>query len=125
MNKWERFKFNEPYIGKTIDKINNVILPKEYLEFMKNHNGGEGDIGNTYLVLFPLEELQEINEDYCLEEYLPNHIIIGNNGSGELYGLNSSGKYFVVPCMIKEEYLTILGSTIEEFYDAANAFWGE
>lgn len=125
MNKWESFKFNEPYPGKIIDKINNVTLPEEYLEFMKKHNGGEGDIGNTYLVLFPLEELQEINEDYCMEEYLPNHIIIGNNGSGELYGLNSNGEYFVVPYIIEEEYLTILGSTINEFYGKANAFWGE
>ncbi len=123
MGRWEDYNWGEPYVGKKIDKVNNMSLPKEYVDFMKLHNGGEGDIGNAYLVLFPLEELQEINEDYAIEEELPGHIIIGNNGSGELYGINSNGEYFNVPFIIEKEYLTILGSTLDEFYDGVNALW--
>ena len=61
---------------------------------MKKHNGGEGDIGETWLILYPLEELQEINDDYEIEEFLPGHIIIGSNGGGELYGIDNKGNYF-------------------------------
>ena len=61
-----------------------MVLPNDYIELMKKHNGGEGDIGETWLILYPLEELQEINDDYEIEEILPGHIIIGSNG-GELY----------------------------------------
>ena len=49
MDKWGNFVFNEPYIGNEIKQINNVVLPKQYLEFMKKHNGGQGDIGETWL----------------------------------------------------------------------------
>ena len=36
-----------------------------------------------------------------------SHEII--NGAGELLGMNEDGKYFIVPDMLEEEYLTIIG----------------
>ena len=45
MDNWKEFVFNEPYVGGKIERINNVILPKQYVGFMKKHNGGKGDIG--------------------------------------------------------------------------------
>ena len=69
MDNWKEFVFNEPYVGGKIERINNVILPKQYVGFMKKHNGGKGDIGETWLELYPLEELQEINDDYCIEDF--------------------------------------------------------
>ena len=30
MNNWKEFVFNEPYVGGKIERINNVILPKQY-----------------------------------------------------------------------------------------------
>lgn len=122
MNNWGDFVFNEPYIGNEITQINNVVLPKQYLEFMKKHNGGIGDIGQTWLELFTLEELQEVNDDYCIENFLPNHIIIGTNGNGELYGIDSDGNYFNVPEM-DEDYVTVFGSDINSLPDEINNFW--
>lgn len=49
MEKWGKFELNEPYCGEEIIKINDIVLPKPYLEFMKKHNGGEGDIKLKYL----------------------------------------------------------------------------
>lgn len=123
MDNWNEFVFNEPYVGDKIEHINNVVLPKQYLEFMKNHNGGEGDIGETWLILLPLEKLQEINDDYCMENFLPNHIIIGSNGNGELYGVDSSGNYFNVPIMIDENDVTVLGDDIDLLPNKINDFW--
>ena len=63
MSNWKDFEFNKPYSGDLVKEINGVPLPQQYIGFMKDHNGGEGDIGETWLVLFPLEELDEINKE--------------------------------------------------------------
>lgn len=55
MGKWEEFEFNALYIGEITEQINQVALPKDYVDFMRKHNGGEGNIGETWLVLYPLE----------------------------------------------------------------------
>ena len=123
MDKWGNFVFDEPYIGNEIKQINNVVLPKQYLEFMKMHNGGQGDIGETWLELFTLEDLQEINDDYCIEDFLPDHIIIGSNGNGELYGIDSDGVYFNVPAIMDEDDVTVLGDDINLLPDKINNFW--
>lgn len=123
MEKWGEFVFNAPYGGAVIEKINEVVLPKDYVAFVKIHNGGEGDIGETWLILYPLEELQEINDDYEIEEFLPGHIIIGSNGGGELYGIDNKGNYFNVPALIDEEDISLLGTDMEFLPDRINALW--
>ena len=71
---WAKFDFNDPYEGEIIESINNIPIPVEYIDFMKKHNGGEGDTGKSWLLLYPFEELVEINEDY--QEYLKDGFII-------------------------------------------------
>ncbi|MBO5092817.1 MAG: SMI1/KNR4 family protein [Lachnospiraceae bacterium] len=123
MEKRDGFVFNQPYTGAEIRQINYVVLPEQYLEFMKKHNGGRGDIGETWMELFPLEELQEINDDYEIEEFLPDHILIGSNAGGEFYGINRAGNYFNVPAIFEKETVTVLGDDIDSFWDKINDFW--
>lgn len=120
---WGEFEFNPPYTGEDIIEINGVKLPQDYIDFMKEHNGGEGDIGESWLVLYPMEELQKYNDDSEISEYLPNHIIIGGDGGEELYGITPDGKYFNVPSMFEEEEVTILCDDIKDFADKVNEFW--
>lgn len=40
------------------------------------YSGGKGDIGETWLELFTMDELQEMNDDYCIKDFFPNYIII-------------------------------------------------
>lgn len=123
MANWGGFVFNEPYLGETINRINDVILPVQYINFMNKHNGGEGNIGETWLILFPLKDLQEINDDYCIEEFLPGHIVIGTNGNGELYGIDRNGDYFNVPEILEKEYISVLGNDIEKLPEKINELW--
>lgn len=123
MEKWGEFEFNEPYTRDDIVRINEVELPKQYIEFMKKHNGGEGDIGENWLVLYPLEDLQEINDDYEIEQFLPGHIIIGSDGGGELYGIDNEGNYFNVPVIMDVNDITLLGQDIELLPDKINDLW--
>ena len=120
---WGEFEFNSPYSGEDITEINGVKLPQNYIDFMTEHNGGEGDIGESWLVLYPMEELQKYNDDSEISEYLPDHIIIGGDGGGELYGITPDGKYFNVPSMFEEEEVTILCDDIKDFADKVNEFW--
>lgn len=123
---WEDFSFNPPYEGEDITMINGVMLPENYLAFMKQHNGGEGETpGGSWLVLFSLEELQGINDDYEIPEFLPDHIIIGDNGGGEFFGINKNNEYFIVPEIIDTENLSVLCSDINVLPEEIDKFWAD
>lgn len=119
----ESFEFGQPYKGEVMEEVSGVLLPEDYLAFIKKHNGGEGDIGGTYLVLFPLEELQTVNDNYATAEVLDGCVIIGGDGGGELYGVTEDGRYFNVPAIMDKEDITYLGNTMEEFIRAVIALW--
>lgn len=123
MCDWTDFKFNEPYEGKVISNILGVPLPAQYIEFMKRHNGGEGDIGGiTWLMLDRLETLQELNE--AVQEFLPDGtIIIGSDGGSELYGVNASGTYLNLPETMEEEYIAYLGDDLNELPQKIYELW--
>lgn len=121
---WSGFDFNNPYEGIIPKTICGLELPSEYIEFMKKHNGGEGDTGESWLVIYPVEELEEINDNY--QEYLPaGNIIIGSNGGGELIGLNRKGQYFIVPEIIEEDYMKVIGDSMENLPVDINRYWSE
>lgn len=119
----ESFELGQPYKGEVMEEVSGVLLPEDYLAFIKKHNGGEGDIGGTYLVLFPLEELQTVNDNYATTEVLEGCVIIGGDGGGELYGVTEDGRYFNVPAIMDKEDITYLGNTMEEFIRAVIALW--
>jgi len=125
MENWNEVEFNGPYEGEEIKQINGISLPEQYQAFMRAHNGGEGDLGETWFVLFPLEELQEINDDYAVGEFMPGYIIIGSNGGGELYGIDKRGHYFNVPETLEEEEITFFGTDLEVLPEEINHFWKE
>ncbi len=124
MSIWKNFSFNEPLAGKPITQINGVALPSDYIEFMRLHNGGEGDVADAvWVILFPMEELQEINDDYEVDEYLPGCCIIGSNGGGELYGVDSDGSYFMIPAIFDRDDMIGSGRTLEEFFMSLKEYY--
>ena len=75
-------------------------LPNDYLQFLGRHNGGEGFVGEHYLVLWKAEELIEFNRDYQVDEYAPGVFLFGSNGAGEGCGfdmLTSGSPVVVIP----------------------------
>ncbi len=120
---WEKFQFNEPYIGDNVTEINGVKLPQSYTNFMLKHNGGEGDIGETWLILYRIEELQIINDEYEFSDFLPKHIVIGSNGGEEFYGIDANGMFFNIPSSFDEQDITVLCDDMEIFAEKVNDFW--
>jgi hypothetical protein len=67
-----------------------VSLPKTYQDFLKLSNGGEGFLGeDAYLILWPLEELIQLNSAYQVGELAPGLFLFGSNGGGEAYGFDT------------------------------------
>lgn len=77
-NEYERFfqefELNEPSNKEAIKELEvnlNIKLPNGYIEFLLFSNGGEGTIGETYLALWRIEDILELNESYGVEEFAP------------------------------------------------------
>jgi hypothetical protein len=69
-----------------------VALPGDYLGFLRQHNGGEGFIGDNYIVFWKAEELAQFNREYEVEKYAPGIILFGSNGGGEGYGFDTQSE---------------------------------
>lgn len=74
--------------------INEVIssarchLPADYVQFLLRHDGGEGFIGENYIIFWKAEELIKFNHEYEVERYAPGILLFGSNGGGEGYGFD-------------------------------------
>ena len=63
-------------------------LPAEYVEFLKTIEGGEGFIGNSYLILWRVDEIAPLNRSYEVEKDAPGFLAFGSDGGGEAYGFD-------------------------------------
>ncbi len=66
-----------------------VELPKDYTDFLKKHNGGEGFVRDNYIIFFKAEELVDFNREYEVEKYAPGILLFASNGGGEGYGFDT------------------------------------
>ena len=114
---FKEFEFNEEP-ETIITSINGLDLSEEYLAFMKEHDGGEGPLGeHNYGCFYRFEELEEVNEEYEVQTNWPGYIVIGSDMSGQLWVYNPEKKIF---CQIdsdntdEDTYYTI-SKSFEEF----------
>ena len=112
------FGFNEG-TDQEIYEVNGVALPGEYLQFMHEHDGGEGDVGeNSYMQLFRLGELQQINDEYQVREYMDDYYIWGTDLGGMLFGYSSrTGLYSAVDsCSLCEDDIMCESDSLYGFF---------
>ena len=64
-------------------------LPDDYVRFLQQTNGGEGFIGNAYIILWRMEELLEMNKAYQVTEYAPGLFLFGSDGGGEAFAFDT------------------------------------
>jgi hypothetical protein len=87
-----KFNANPPATPSLIQQLESdtgLRLPEEYIDFLQQANGGEGFIGNSYLILWLAEELLEMNKAYEVEEYDPGLFLFGSDGGGEAYAFDT------------------------------------
>jgi hypothetical protein len=90
----------EPYLDKMemnhkgtarieeIEKMIGVTFPLDYKEFMQHFNGGEGEIKNSYVVLWKADELIDFNEAYAVNEFAPGLVLFGSDGADMAYAFD-------------------------------------
>ena len=70
-----------------VEKEWNISLPCEYKQLILFSNGIEGPIGKaSYLSIWPINELIELNQEYAVDEFLPGIKYFGSDGGDMAYG---------------------------------------
>lgn len=94
-------------------------LPKSYINFLRNHNGANGDlpIQPLYFQLWQIDELVQANQDAEIQKYLPSYFGIGGNGGGELIAVNlENQKIFAIPFIgMEEQDAWLIAESFEDF----------
>ena len=104
-----------------------INFPAQYKEFMLESNGVEGSIGgNSYLAIWHIEEIVELNEAHKVSEFTPGLVYFGSDGGGIVYAFDKRDKNIPIvefpDDSIHIEDARLCGHTFEEFlqnlYDA-------
>jgi hypothetical protein len=95
-------------------------LPSDFKDLLRTSNGGEGYLGNQYLMLWSIEEIIDYNAQYDVEKYAPGLLIFGSSGGGEAYAFDyRSGKFdgvVKIPFVGMDlKYTRALASTFTDF----------
>ncbi len=71
-----------------------VPLPTEYLDLLRLHDGGEGELGAEpgWFQLWATSDVLNYNRMYELPELLPGFFGFGSSGGGELLAFDCRGK---------------------------------
>ena len=88
-NLLKEFEREPPAGEDAIEKAQDALgfrFPAEYADFLRMSNGGEGFLGpERYLMLWPVEELAESNQDYEVDAMAPGLVLFGSSGGGTAY----------------------------------------
>jgi len=87
-----KFNCNPPAgvaVMRHLEAESRVRLPDDYAEFLQQANGGEGFVGNAYVILWRVEELLEMNKAYQVAEYAPGLFLFGSDGGGEAFAFDT------------------------------------
>jgi hypothetical protein len=94
-------------------------LPQGYLQFLSIANGGEGFIGRSYAILWPVNELPKMNDAYEVSAYAPGLLIFGSDGGGEAYGFDVRSDAWTILKMpfvgMSWDLACTLGGSFQEF----------
>jgi SMI1 / KNR4 family (SUKH-1) len=63
-------------------------LPQHYCEFLAHANGCEGVVGVSYVALWSVDQLAELNDAYSVNEFAPGLLLIGSDGDDTAYALD-------------------------------------
>lgn len=94
-------------------------IPEDYFDFLMCNNGGEGFVGDEYLIMFNAEEIVRFNQGYEVEKYAPGLLLFGSNGGGEGYAFDTTSEecpVVKVPFIgMDHRYAKVVGQNLSDF----------
>lgn len=117
------FEANPPATSDVIESAQESlgkIFPDDYVKFMREANGGEGSVGgDSFLMLWKLDELDDFNRDYEVADYCEGILLFGSSGGGEAFGFDTRQTPWTV---IQVPFVGMDESTIEKVGDSFSDF---
>ena len=111
--KTEELEKIEQYLGKP--------LPKDYAEFMKLHNGGEGPVGeNGYLAIWDTDEVLDVNTNTEYPVPVKDLFYFASDRSGLLYAYDKNNYGKIVEIWDANYYIEsdkpkLIATSLKEF----------
>lgn len=106
-------------------KDSGLDLPRAYLNYLRENNGGEGDlsISPLWLQLWKAEKVVEHNKDYEVQEYMPNFFAFASSGGGVMIAFKAKEPdqwsiYEADFCALEEDNAIMIAKDFEEFSKA-------
>ena len=119
-NGWERNleAATEMALAK-VETFLRVELSADYKTLMLTFDGGEGFIGENYMILWPVSDLIQFNEEYEVKKYAPDVFLFGSNGGGEACGFDLRGGAIIILQLpfigMDMKYAKKVGSSFSDF----------
>jgi hypothetical protein len=90
------WRTNPPCSEEAIQRLvesATVELPPEYLAYLRESNGGGGDIGVEpgLLYFWQTEEVSDNNNGYEVQQNVPGFYAFGSSGGGEMFAFDTRG----------------------------------
>lgn len=117
----ERFDLHDPADPAsliTAERHLGHVLPEQYRAFIIAHDGGEGFIGEQYLILWRARELAELNDAYEVARYAPGLLLFGSNGGGEAFAFDVRNQ------LMKVVMVPFIGMSLADAIPVADSFDG-
>src|SRR5258706_3204281 len=67
-------------------------LPDGLLDFLRTNDGDEGFVGESYLALWPINRIRELNAVLEVDTFMPGLLVVGTNGNGEAYAVDQTSQ---------------------------------
>ncbi len=121
---------SEPIPKKEFDKVLERFdfnVPETYKKIMRDFNGGEGEVGiDSWVDLFPADELQQVNEDYkILMEDIPDYFLFGKDAADTGYAfhkVNGTFHSFGLMSNFHTDSIEFMGTDFVEFLEWLNNY---
>ena len=96
-------------------------LPGDYQQFLLHNNGFEGEVGDSWLHLWVIDQLMKMNDRTGSDELPGGVILIGSNGASEGYGYAWHGarySYVGMPMICTDvDEVVVLGDSFDELIE--------
>jgi len=117
----EAFTMNEVGSAFGLEQVEahfGCTLPQSYKSFMMKCDGGEGFVGEQYLILWKAGELVQFNAEYEVSKYAPSLLLFGSNGGGEAFAFDTRDKNLPIVMV------PFIGMSLEETVIVSESFDG-
>jgi len=88
----DKAQLNSPTTREILAEVESKLeiqFPDQYISFMLESNGVEGNVGkNSYLAIWTAEQLVILNEEYAVNEFTPGLVYFGSDGGGMAYAFD-------------------------------------